>query len=142
MRRRYATSPASPSSRADDPYDRRVAREPVRLSTGAELRLTGDVRDAVVVCLSGGRGTPLPGTWGASVEWLVRGLAPRFPELAFAEVRYRVRSWTEFEKCVEDARAAVRHVAAEHTLFLGYSMGGAVAIAAADEVDAVVALAP
>ncbi len=106
--------------------------------------MRGDVRDAAVVCLSGGRAEPLPGTWGASVEWLVGRLAPRFPELAFAEVRYRVRSWKQFERCVEDARAAVQEVGARRTLFLGYSMGGAVAIAAADEpsVEAVLALAP
>jgi dienelactone hydrolase len=119
-----------------------MEREPVRLATGAELRVTGVPGTAAVVCLSGGRAQPLPGTWGASVEWLVRQLAPRFPELAFAEVRYRVRSWKQFERCVEDARAAVQAVGAPHTLFLGYSMGGAVAIAAAGEVDAVLALAP
>ena len=59
-------------------------------------------------------------------------------------MRYRVRSWKQFELCVEDARAAVQEVGARRTLFLGYSMGGAVAIAAADEpsVEAVLALAP
>jgi pimeloyl-ACP methyl ester carboxylesterase len=121
-----------------------VAGEPVRLATGAELRVTGDVRDRAVVCLNGGRAEPLPGTWGASIEWLVRRLAPRFPGLVFAEVRYRVRSWTQFERCVADARAAVSQVGAARTLLLGYSMGGAVAIAAADEpsVEAVLALAP
>jgi dienelactone hydrolase len=119
-----------------------MEREPVRLATGAELRVTGVPGTAAVVCLSGGRAQPLPGTWGAAVEWRVRERAPRFPELAFAEVRYRIRSWKQFERCVEDARAAVQAVGAAHTLFLGYSMGGAVAIAAADEVEAVVALAP
>ncbi len=121
-----------------------MASEPVRLATGAELRLTRDRGEAAVVCLSGGRGEPLPGNWGASVEWLVGRLAPRLPRLTFAEVRYRVRSWKQFEWCVEDARAAVREVGARRTLFLGYSMGGAVSIAAADEpsVEAVLALAP
>ena len=120
--------------------------EPVRLRTGAELRLTGTPHGSgeVVVCLNGGRAEPLEGTWGASVEWLVRRLAPRFPQLAFAEVRYRVRSWKRFELCVEDARAAVEETGGQRTLLLGYSMGGAVAITAADEpsVEGVLALAP
>jgi pimeloyl-ACP methyl ester carboxylesterase len=59
-------------------------------------------------------------------------------------VRYRVRSWKRFELCVEDTRAAVEQTGAQRTLLLGYSMGGAVAIAAADEpsVEGVLALAP
>jgi hypothetical protein len=32
----------------------------------------------------------------------VRVLAPRFPGLAFVELRYRVRSWRRFEECVAD----------------------------------------
>ncbi|HZT53851.1 MAG TPA: hypothetical protein VE995_05675, partial [Gaiellaceae bacterium] len=77
-------------------------------------------------------------------EWLVRRLAPRFPKLVFAEVRYRVKSWRHLEACVDDARTAVRAVGAERTLLLGFSMGGAVAIAAADEpsVERVLGLAP
>jgi pimeloyl-ACP methyl ester carboxylesterase len=114
------------------------------LATGAELRVTGPTDVAAVVCVNGGQRALVAGTWSASLEWLVRRLAPRFPALGFAEVRYRIKSWNRFEWCVDDARAAIRETAAPRTLLLGFSMGGGVAIAAADEpgVEAVVGLAP
>jgi dienelactone hydrolase len=114
------------------------------LDTGGELRLTGDVSAHAVVCVNGGQAAPVPGTWSASLEWLVRRLAPRHPELGFAEVRYRIKSWRQLDACVADARAAVRAVAARETTLLGFSMGGAVAVSAADEptVDRVIGLAP
>ena len=115
-----------------------------RLATGAELRLTGDGGDGLVLCVDGGQGRELEGTWSASVEWLVRDLAPRLPELTFAELRYRVRSWRRLDWCVEDAQAALREVAAERVLLLGFSMGGAVAVSVAGEpsVRGVIGLAP
>jgi pimeloyl-ACP methyl ester carboxylesterase len=115
-----------------------------RLETGAELRLTGPTDRAAVVCVDGGQGGDVEGTWSASIEWLVSRLAPRFPGLAFAEVRYRVKSWKRLELCIEDARAAVRETGAPRTLMLGFSMGGAVGIASADEptVEGVLGLAP
>jgi dienelactone hydrolase len=96
------------------------------------------------VCLNGGKARAVEGTWSASLEWLVERLAARFPRLAFGEVRYRIKSWNELELCVEDARAAVREIAAARTLLLGFSMGGAVAVASADErsVERVLGLAP
>ena len=108
------------------------------------MRVTNAVGERAVVCVNGGQARAVPGTWSASVEWLVRNLAPRFPEIAFAEVRYRIKSWQQIGSCVEDARAAVREVAAPRTLLLGYSMGGAVSIASADEpsVERVIGLAP
>jgi dienelactone hydrolase len=116
----------------------------VKLSTGAELRITGTVAECAVVCLNGGRSREVEGTWSASVEWLVSRLAPRLPQLAFAELRYRVKSWRRLEWCVDDARAAVEEVAARRVLLLGFSMGGAVSVAIADEpsVEEVVGLAP
>jgi alpha-beta hydrolase superfamily lysophospholipase len=116
----------------------------VKLSTGAELRITGTVADCAVVCLNGGRSREVEGTWSASVEWLVRTLAPRLPELGFAELRYRVKSWRRLEWCVDDARAALEEVAVPRVLLLGFSMGGAVCVAIADEpsVEEVVGLAP
>jgi len=116
----------------------------VRLATGAELRLTGPVGERAVVCVNGGQQREVEGTWSASVEWLVRQLAPRLPELAFAEVRYRVKSWRRLESCVEDARAAIYEVGARRVALLGFSMGGAVSIAVAAEpkVEEVVGLAP
>jgi pimeloyl-ACP methyl ester carboxylesterase len=115
-----------------------------RLGTGAELRVTGPTERAAVVCVNGGQKREVEGTWSATLEWLVGRLAPRFPGLGFGEVRYRIKSWNRMCWCVEDARAAVRETGAPRTLLLGFSMGGAVAIAAADEptVENVVGLAP
>jgi pimeloyl-ACP methyl ester carboxylesterase len=116
----------------------------VKLSTGAELRITGGGGECAVVCLNGGRSREVEGTWSASVEWLVRALSPRLPQLAFAEVRYRIKSWRRFESCVDDARAAVEEVGAHRVVLIGFSMGGAVSVAIADEpaVQEVVGLAP
>jgi dienelactone hydrolase len=117
----------------------------MRLGTGAELRVTGPPdAAAAVVCVNGGQAAEVEGTWSASLEWLVRRLAPRFPELAFAEVRYRIKSWNKLDWCVEDARAAVGQVGARRTLLLGFSMGGAVSVRIADDpsVETVLGLAP
>jgi dienelactone hydrolase len=74
----------------------------------------------------------------------VRRLAPSFPELAFGEVKYRIKSWKRLDWCVQDARAAIDELGARRTLVLGFSMGGAVAVQAADEpsVETVLGLAP
>ena len=114
------------------------------LSTGAELRVTGAVKERAVVCVNGGTGADVAGTWSASLEWLVRRLAPRFPDLAFGEVKYRIKSWRRLDMCAEDARAAIEDMDARNTLLIGFSMGGAVAIKAADHpsVTEVVGLAP
>jgi dienelactone hydrolase len=116
----------------------------VKLATGAELRVTGSVADTAVVCVSGGQHREVEGTWSSSVEWLVQRLAPAIPQLGFAEVRYRVKSWRRLESCIDDARAAVNEVGARRVALLGFSMGGAVAIAVAAEqkVEEVVGLAP
>jgi dienelactone hydrolase len=94
--------------------------------------------------VNGGQAREVEGTWSASVEWLVQRLAPRLPELGFAEVRYRVKSWKRLESCVEDARAAVYEIRAPRVALLGFSMGGAVSVAIANEpqVEEVVGLAP
>lgn len=107
-----------------------------RLASGAELRLSGPTDRAAVVCVNGGQRAEVEGTWSASLEWLVRRLAPRFPQLGFAEVRYRIKSWERLDWCVEDARAAIQAVGAPRTLLLGFSMGGAVGISVADEAGA------
>lgn len=116
----------------------------MRLATGAEMRVTGPTSECAVVCVNGGQAREAEGTWSASVEWLVRRLAPGLPGLGFAEVRYRVKSWKRLESCVEDARAAVYEVGAPRVALLGFSMGGAVSIAIASEpqVEEVVGLAP
>ena len=117
----------------------------MKLPGGAELRLTGPAgASAAVVCMNGGQATEVEGTWSASLEWLVRRLAPQFPALAFAEVRYRIKSWKKLDWCIADAREAIDAVGAKHTLLVGFSMGGAVASRAAAEpsVETVVGLAP
>ena len=118
-----------------------------RLATGADLRVTGDRGGVVVLALNGGTAKPRPGTWSASVEYVVREAAPRRRDLGWAEVRYRTRSWKVLDECVEDARAALEVVAAagaRQIVVLGYSMGGAVASQVADHglVRHVIGLAP
>ena len=97
--------------------------------------------------MNGGRAHDAPGTWSASLEWLVDRLAPEQPELGFAEVRYRIKSWKRLEMCIEDAAAAIDDGSdrgAQRVLLLGFSMGGAVAIGAAGHpaVTTVLGLAP
>jgi pimeloyl-ACP methyl ester carboxylesterase len=94
--------------------------------------------------VNGGQASAVPGTWSASIEWLVDGLAARFPDLRFVEVRYRVKSWKRLDWCVEDAVAAIEGAAAERVLLVGFSMGGAVSVRAASHpsVAGVLGLAP
>jgi pimeloyl-ACP methyl ester carboxylesterase len=116
-----------------------------RLPAGGELRRTGPPdATATVVCLNGGQSGLVAGTWSASLEWLVARLAPRFPELAFGEVKYRIKSWNRLDWCVEDAHDAMAALGGQRQLLLGFSMGGTVAIRAAADprVQTVVGLAP
>jgi dienelactone hydrolase len=110
----------------------------------AELRMHGPASGPAVICMNGGRAAAVEGTWSTSLEWLVARVAPRFPQLRFAEVKYRVKSWNHFDSCLEDARSAIERVDAERTLLLGFSMGGAVAISVAGDprVEGVLGLAP
>jgi dienelactone hydrolase len=99
------------------------------------------------VLVNGGSGRDVPGTWSASLEWLVRRLAPGFPEIAFLEVKFRIKSWHRLDMCAEDATAAIEEAGeagAGEVLLLGFSMGGAVAIKAAGHpaVRTVLGLAP
>jgi pimeloyl-ACP methyl ester carboxylesterase len=121
-----------------------VAFAGMKLSTGAELRVTGGDGPLSVVCMNGGQRAEVEGTWSATIEWLVERLRRQFPKVRFAELRYRIKSWRCFDWCVEDARAAIEAAGGERTLLLGFSMGGGVAIAAAAEpsVETVVGLAP
>ena len=117
----------------------------MQLRSGAELRITGPTTvPLAVVGVNGGQAGEVEGTWSASLEWLVRRLAPRFPQLTFGEVKYRIKSWNRLDWCIEDAQAAIEAIGAPRTLLLGFSMGGAVAARAAGEasVETVVGLAP
>jgi dienelactone hydrolase len=71
-----------------------------------------------VVCVNGGQASEVPGTWSASIEWLVARLAQRFTDVRFVEVRYRVKSWKRLDWCVEDARAAIDAAGADRVLFV------------------------
>lgn len=117
------------------------------LATGAAIRVTGPRDGRVVLCVNGGTARERPGIWSASVEYLVRSLAPTLPEVGWAEVRYRVRSWKQMQMCIEDGAAALETVVtagAGEVVILGYSMGGAVAgaIAGHSRVHQVIGLAP
>ena len=115
----------------------------IPLETGAAARIRNEDAPLAAVLLNGGTAKALPGTWSATSELLAVELAPRFPGIAFAEVRYRVRSWNELPSCVADATAALDLVARPSVL-IGFSMGGAVSIGVADDerVAGVVGLAP
>ena len=120
---------------------------PFALATGAEARWTGRPERGAVVCVNGGTAAEVPGTWSASIEWLVRRLAERFPQSGFLEVRYRIKSWRRLELCVEDgaaALAAAREAGAERLALLAFSMGGAVAVqnAGTADVETVVGVNP
>lgn len=117
------------------------------LRSGAEARLTNPIGDRAVVFVDGGQGGDVPGTWSATLRWLVDRLAPRYPELGFVEVKYRIKSWKRLGMCTEDAVAALQlavESGAERCALVGFSMGGAVAISAAEHpaVTTVVGLAP
>lgn len=124
-----------------------VRGAPFPLASGAEARVSNVGASLGVVCVNGGQGRAVPGTWSATLEWLVDRLAPRFADVAFTEVRYRVRSWKQLPACVEDARAALDATVAggaRRCALLGFSMGGAVAlgVAAHPAVTTVIGLAP
>jgi dienelactone hydrolase len=119
----------------------------VRLSSGAEARVTNPGGRKAVVCVNGGTGKEVEGTWSATLEWLVRRLAPDFPALSFVEVRYRIKSWKRLTWCIDDCRAALSQAVADgagELALLGFSMGGAVSIASAGhpKVSTVIGLAP
>jgi dienelactone hydrolase len=120
----------------------------IALPGGAEVRFSAPAGGVGVLMMSGGRARLHPGDWGASIEWLANEVRSAVPALAVAELRYRVKSWKRFDLCVADANAALRVLAESGTqtrALVGFSMGGAVAVAAAadhPEVTHVVGLAP
>jgi pimeloyl-ACP methyl ester carboxylesterase len=142
--RARSESAGADSDRANTPE---ASLRSFALATGAEARWTGKPGPRAVICVNGGTAAEVPGTWSASIEWLVRRLAPSFPGLPFLEVRYRVKSWRRLDSCVEDGRAALeaaRSSGAERVALLAFSMGGAVAVrnAAAPEVSLVAGVNP
>ncbi len=119
----------------------------VPLPTGADARLRNEGSRLAVVLVNGGTARAVPGTWSATSELLADELAPRAPGVTLIEVRYRIKTWNELPSCVADARAALDlavEQGAASALLIGFSMGGAVSIAAADHeaVAALLGLAP
>lgn len=115
----------------------------VSLETGADARLRNHEAPLAAVLVNGGTARAVPGTWSATSELLATELAPRLPSVAFVEVRYRVKTWSELSSCMADAQAALDLVQ-RTSLLVGFSMGGAVSIgvAAHERAAAVLGLAP
>ena len=110
----------------------------VTLATGGEVRMRNEGGRLAAVLANGGTAKQVPGTWSATSELLAAELAPRHPEIAFAEVRYRVKSWNALESCMADTEAALdlaESLGARRALLIGFSMGGAVSIGVAAHAD-------
>ena len=117
----------------------------ISLATGAEMRMRGPASDTVVLCVNGGTGRIVPGTWSPTIEWLLDRLAPEFGSTRFAEVWYRVKSWKRLPQCIADGAAALQALPdARRVVLLGFSMGGAVSLGCAGDprVEDIIALAP
>jgi pimeloyl-ACP methyl ester carboxylesterase len=119
----------------------------VGLPTGAEARLRNQGAPLAAILANGGTAKPVAGTWSATSELLATELAPRHPGIAFAEVRYRVKSWRALPSCMADTAAALelaRSDGADRAILIGFSMGGAVSIGVASHrsVTGVLGLAP
>jgi dienelactone hydrolase len=117
------------------------------LASGADARMRGPRDGRVAICLGGGVAGAVPGVWNASLEWLADHLESRRPQLGLLEVRYRIRSWRDLPRCIEDAAAALTAAVdggARSVTLIGFSMGGSVAVSVAAHplVDQVIGLAP
>ena len=113
-------------------------------------RPAGPARRAAraVVCVNGGTSAEMPGTWSASVEWLVRRLSaplprPRLPRGALPDqvvaAARALRRGRARPRSTRPGRAGLQELA-----LLGFSMGGAVAVrnAAAAGVELVAGVNP
>jgi len=121
----------------------------VTLPAGALLRLSHPPealsRELVVLGLGGSVARAAAPRWSASITWLLGRLARDLPELGYAELRYRDRSWRAIGECVRDAREALGVLpAATPVALIGFSMGGGIAIGVAGDprVRGVIGLAP
>ena len=117
------------------------------LASGAEARIRNEGTPQWAILVNGGTGKRIAGTWSATSELLAAQLAPRFADICFVEVRYRLKTWKELESCMEDAAAALDFAEAEgarDALLVGFSKGGAVSIGVAghDAAAGVLGLAP
>ena len=117
------------------------------LASGAEARVRNEGAPLWAILVNGGTAKRVPGTWSATSELLAEELASRFPQICFAEVRYRLKTWKELDSCIADAAAALdlaQEEGAREALLVGFSMGGAVSIGVSghDAAAGVLGLAP
>ena len=117
------------------------------LASGAEARVRNEGAPLWAILVNGGTAKRVPGTWSATSELLAAELAPRFTDICFVEVRYRLKTWKELDSCIADAAAALdlaQTEGARDALLVGFSMGGAVSIGVAghDTAAGVLGLAP
>jgi dienelactone hydrolase len=119
------------------------------LPSGALLRATAppaELEGALVVLgLGGSSARPSAPRFSASITWLLERLGRELPELAYAELRYRDRSWRALGECLQDAREALAALPLSASVVLvGFSMGGGIAIGSAGDprVLGVIGLAP
>ncbi len=96
----------APAARSSCSYGRGPMRVE-QLRTGAEARISNEGGRLVAVLVNGGTAKAVPGTWSATSELLAVQLAPRFPNVSFVEVRYRVKTWKALDSCIQDADAAL-----------------------------------
>jgi dienelactone hydrolase len=94
-----------------------------------------------LLLLGGSAHKPGRGRWSAAMDWL----APRLSEHGYrtAQVRYPSRHWREMPSAIRATHEALAQLPPARGL-IGFSMGGAVAVAASADSDAdiVVGLAP
>jgi pimeloyl-ACP methyl ester carboxylesterase len=128
---------------------RRFASHRVDLPGGALMRMSrspSELGDRVVVLGLGGSSMRAAAPrFSASISWMLQQLARELPEFAYAELRYRDRSWRAFGECARDAREALTALPpATPVVLLGFSMGGGIAISVTGDarVRGVIALAP
>jgi dienelactone hydrolase len=119
------------------------------LPSGAVLRLSAPLEQLggtlIVLGLGGSVARPAPPRWSASITWLLRRLMHDAPGFAYAELRYRNRSWRAVAECIRDAREALAAFPADAVVVpVGFSMGGGIAIGIAGDarVPGVIGLAP
>ena len=121
----------------------------IELPSGAALRASHPPAETagrlVVLGLGGSVVRAAAPRWSASITWLLGRLERDLPAFAYAELRYRDRSWRALGECMRDAREALAALPAQAPVaLLGFSMGGGIAIGVAGDprVRGVIGLAP
>ena len=82
-------------------------RAMIELATGAEARVTNPGGRKAVVCVNGGRGKEVPGTWASTLEWLVGRLGPAVPGARVRRGALPDQVVEAADWCIDDCRAAI-----------------------------------